>query len=123
MQPLITMRQHTTTTANFDNQYDYDFQFIISDLFGFTTYNMVLTKGIPLMFFDRNLNSIGVNCFPSKANDFALNGYSIIESGSNANGNYIKYADGTMICTKKVSFNNTFSSSATGFISRSIHVS
>ena len=30
----------------------------------------------------------------------------IIESGSNANGNYIKYADGTMICTKKVEFSN-----------------
>ena len=27
---------------------------------------------------------------------------SIVESGSNANGNYIKYADGTMICTKKI---------------------
>ena len=27
---------------------------------------------------------------------------SIVESGSNANGTYIKYADGTMICTKKV---------------------
>ena len=26
---------------------------------------------------------------------------SVVESGSNANGNYIKYADGTMICTKK----------------------
>ena len=25
---------------------------------------------------------------------------SVVESGSNANGNYIKYADGTMICTK-----------------------
>lgn len=25
---------------------------------------------------------------------------SIIESGSNANGNYIKYADGTMICSR-----------------------
>lgn len=29
---------------------------------------------------------------------------SIVESGSNANGEYIKYSDGTMICTKKVSF-------------------
>lgn len=27
---------------------------------------------------------------------------SIVESGSNANGDYIKYSDGTMICTKKV---------------------
>lgn len=30
----------------------------------------------------------------------AVNG--IIESGSNSNGEYIKFADGTMICTKKV---------------------
>ena len=29
---------------------------------------------------------------------------SVVESGSNANGDYIKYSDGTMICTKKVSF-------------------
>lgn len=30
----------------------------------------------------------------------------IIESGSNANGNYIKYAEGTMICYKQVRFGN-----------------
>lgn len=29
---------------------------------------------------------------------------SIVESGSNTNGDYIKYSDGTMICTKKISF-------------------
>lgn len=29
---------------------------------------------------------------------------SVVESGSNTNGEYIKYSDGTMICTKKVSF-------------------
>ena len=27
-----------------------------------------------------------------------------IESGSNANGKYMKYADGTMICTKTIAF-------------------
>ena len=26
----------------------------------------------------------------------------VVESGSNANGNYIKFSDGTMICTKKI---------------------
>lgn len=36
--------------------------------------------------------------------DTALSAKAEIESGSNANGNYIKYSDGTMICTKKVSF-------------------
>lgn len=95
---LVTISNNTQATATLDNAYDYDVRFIITDLFGSTIYNTVVAKGIPLMFFDRNLNSIGVNCFPFKANDIALNGYSIIESGSNANGNYVKYADGTMIC-------------------------
>ena len=31
---------------------------------------------------------------------------SIVESGSNANGNWIKYSDGTMICHKKVIVEN-----------------
>lgn len=35
----------------------------------------------------------------------------VVESGSNANGNYVKYADGTMICTKKVDINTIISSS------------
>ena len=95
---LVTIANNTQVTATLDNAYDYDVRFIISDLFGSTTYNMVLAKGIPLMFFDRNLNSVGVNCFPSKANDIALNGSSVVESGSNSNGNYVKFADGTMIC-------------------------
>lgn len=31
---------------------------------------------------------------------FGQDGAPIVESGSNANGNYIKYADGTMVCYK-----------------------
>lgn len=104
----VTIANNTQVTASFDNQYDYDFQFIITDLFGSTTYNVVLPKGIPLMFFDRNLNSVGINCFPTSQNQLELNGSPIVDSGSNTNGEYIKYADGTMVCTKKVSFNNTF---------------
>jgi len=41
----------------------------------------------------------------------------IIESGSNANGNYIKYADGTMICTVdtgNISITNSVSSIYSG---------
>ena len=30
----------------------------------------------------------------------------IVESGSNDNGSWIKYSDGTMICTKKIKFTN-----------------
>lgn len=31
---------------------------------------------------------------------------SIVESGSNANGNLVKFTDGTMICIKKITFTN-----------------
>lgn len=75
---LVTIANNTQTTATFDNSYDYDFKFIVSDLFGSTTYNLVLAKGIPLMFFDRNLNSVGINCFPSKSNDIVVNGKSLL---------------------------------------------
>lgn len=66
----VTIANNTQVTASFDNQYDYDFQFIVSDLFGQTTYNVVLPKGIPLMFFDRNLNSVALNGFPTNPNSF-----------------------------------------------------
>lgn len=45
---------------------------------------------------DTNLNQMQTNI------ENAING--IVESGSNANGNYIKFADGTMICRKYVQF-------------------
>lgn len=75
---LVTIANNTQTTATFDNTSDYDFKFIVSDLFGSTTYNLVLAKGIPLMFFDRNLNSVSINGFPKKANDISINGKSLI---------------------------------------------
>ena len=36
---------------------------------------------------------------------------SVVESGSNENGNWIKYADGTMICTKKIQLTTAMTSS------------
>lgn len=36
---------------------------------------------------------------------------SIVESGSNENGNWIKYADGTMICTKEITLTTAMTNS------------
>ena len=50
---------------------------------------------------DDNMGLLSNLTTPNKSNLVgAIN--SIVESGSNANGDYIKYSDGTMICTKKV---------------------
>lgn len=50
---------------------------------------------------DDNMGLLNNLTTPNKNNLVgAIN--SVVESGSNANGDYIKYSDGTMICTKKV---------------------
>lgn len=48
---------------------------------------------------DTNLNQMQTNI------ENAINAI-IVESGSNANGSYIKWSDGTMICTKRVSLSD-----------------
>lgn len=45
----------------------------------------------------------------------------IIESGSNANGEYVKYADGTMICAKSYSFTSGGGESIGGSLFRTGH--
>lgn len=40
----------------------------------------------------------------------------IVESGSNDNGSWIKWADGTMICTKKITFTNVVIDDAWGAV-------
>lgn len=71
---LVTIQDNVETTFNADNQYSWNVKVILTDRIGTTTYNLFLYKGIPLMFYDRLLSSIGVNCFPS-------NEYSIESSG------------------------------------------
>lgn len=54
------------------------------------------------------LNATNMNALQTNVEN-AING--VIESGSNANGYYAKYADGTMICTKQVSITAEITSS------------
>lgn len=53
-----------------------------------------------------NLNNLQDNV------ENAING--IIESGSNSNGSYIKFSDGTMICRKTMSYTNIAINNAWG---------
>lgn len=71
---LTTIQDNVQTTFNADNQYSWNVKVILTDKIGTTTYNLFLYKGIPLMFWDRFLSSISVNCFPQHE-------YSIESSG------------------------------------------
>lgn len=50
----------------------------------------------------------------SNFNELDIKIGSIIESGSNANGNYVKYSDGTMICYNRVNVGNIPITNQTG---------
>lgn len=48
-----------------DNKYQWHLIVIVGDRIGETTYNLSLDRGIPLIFFDRLNENVGINCFPN----------------------------------------------------------
>lgn len=62
--------------ANFtaDNKFEWNVQVEVSDRIGKTTYNLILSKGIPITYTDILKNSFGVNCFPKFNNSLEVNG-------------------------------------------------
>lgn len=74
---LNTIQDNTQTSFEIDNKFAWDIRVIVSDLIGSTAYNLFVDKGIPIVYFDRLLSSMGVNCFPKYDNSFEANGVSL----------------------------------------------
>lgn len=62
-------------TLNLDKNYAWDFQLVVKDKFGTTTYNFIVAKGVAILFIDTLNQSVGINCFPKQANTLSINGY------------------------------------------------
>lgn len=77
---LINIEDNKQITMDLDNNYQWNIKVVISDKLGTTTYNVVLERGMPITFFDRNKNSVGINCFPKYEENIELNGKTL--SGS-----------------------------------------
>jgi len=75
----VTIQNNTQYTISINKLYAWYFQVLVTDKFGNTTYNFVLAKGTPIMFFDTEKLSVGVNCFPSKLEALEVNGKTIFE--------------------------------------------
>ena len=71
---LNIIQDNTQTSFEIDNKFAWDIRVIVSDLIGSTTYNLFVDKGIPIVYFDRSLSSMGVNCFPKYNNSLEVNG-------------------------------------------------
>ncbi len=74
-----TISNNTKVTMSKDKNYAWNYQIIIKDKFGTTTYNVTLAKGQFILFVDTKKLSVGVNCFPSKSESLEVNGKSIFD--------------------------------------------
>lgn len=97
-----------TGTSYFDPTKSYDFRFVISDKLGNSaSLKLDISSGIVPASFGRD--GIGAGKIWERGaldigGDIYQNGNKIIDTGSNSNGNWIRFSDGTQICYGNVSF-------------------
>lgn len=71
---LPELENNVQGTYDFDNNFKWYLKILITDKIGTTTYNIMLDRGMPIIFFDRLLSSVGINCFPSTKDNLYMNG-------------------------------------------------
>lgn len=69
-----TIQNNTDANFTADNEYEWNVQVNVADKLGSTTYNLILPKGIPIVYTDILKNSVGVNCFPKHDKSLEVNG-------------------------------------------------
>lgn len=74
----VTLQDAITTTLTLDNNYEWNVQVLVEDKIGNTTYNLLLNRGIPILYIDRVLNSLGINCFPKDQESLEVSGENIL---------------------------------------------
>lgn len=65
---LTTIQDNVPVTVTLDNTKQWNIRVIVTDRIGSTTYNLIVDRGLPIIYFDRLKRSVGVNCFPSADN-------------------------------------------------------
>lgn len=68
----VTIQDGVTTTFTLDNTKSYDVKITVADLLGTTTYNKAIQIGIPILYIDRMLRSVGVGTLPDEVNMLAV---------------------------------------------------
>lgn len=73
-----TLTNNVTTQVVLDNEYEWTVSITITDNLGGTvTYNVILPRGMPIIYFDRLKSSVGINCFPQNEKSLEVNGYDL----------------------------------------------
>ena len=68
-----TLTDNVAVTRTLDNNYGWSVKITLKDSFnGTTTYNTYLSRGTPLVFYDRKRNSVGYNVIPQTNNEVEI---------------------------------------------------
>ena len=73
-----TLQDNVTSVVNLDNNYAWTVVVTLVDSLGGTTsYSLWISRGMPIIYFDRLKSSVGINCFPKKEKSLEVNGYDL----------------------------------------------
>ena len=86
----IPLQDSVTQQLTLDNDYAWNFQVVLQDKLGTKTYNLVLDRGIPITFFDKNKRSVGINRFPTESETLEVNGNIIATNKDGSHPCYLK---------------------------------
>lgn len=76
---LTTIQDNVTTTITLDNTKAWDLKVIVTDRLGNNPYLISIDKGIPIIFFDKDTRSVGINCFPEDDESLEVLGINILK--------------------------------------------
>lgn len=74
-----TLQDNVQATLTLNNEKAWTVQVTVTDSFGgTTTYNLYVGIGLPILYIDRMLRAVGINCFPDAGVPFAVEGVDIL---------------------------------------------
>ena len=76
-----SVQDNVTSVVQLDNSYAWTVAVTLTDsLGGTTTYTLGISRGMPIIYFDRLKSSVGVNCFPQDEESLEVDGINILDA-------------------------------------------
>ena len=77
-----TLQDNVTSVAVLDNRYGWSITITVTDSFGGSrSYTIVISRGMPIIYFDRIKSSVGINCFPAEEKSLEIGDEMVIING------------------------------------------
>lgn len=68
------LEDNVQSSIELDNNYEWHITVFVSDRIGQTKYNLYIDRGMPIAYFDRKNQNMGINCFPDSTNKLEIDG-------------------------------------------------